>query len=190
MIKARNREHVANTIIQRWVTQFRNDAEADHYAIFRSHLCRLGLPDEPEMLLAGTVDVVIAAVAYANLDNQLIDAFLKLQRYDPAKAAEAKYAFTFDLFSRAFGRVLVPTKAVIPDLADLFEHPWEDYQVCGYSSIRISRTDNKNLSARELARLEKEVTSDLRFDYTEDELDLWFDDQSIKGILLVSVQEK
>ena len=180
---------MSNTDLRRWAVNFRKDAEADEYTLFRNHLHRLGLPDEPQLLLAGTIEVVIASVAYASLDNQSLAAFLKMQMYDPSNAVGARYAFTFDLCGKAFGRVLVPIKAVLPDLADLFDHPWEDYEVCGYSSLLVSRADNKNLGARELARLEKEVTYDLRFDYTEQELELWFDDQSVNGALLVCVQE-
>ena len=180
---------MSNTDLRLWALKFRKDAEADEYTLFRKHLHRLGLPDEPQLLLAGTIDVVIASAAYTSLDNQSLAAFLKIQMYDPSNAVGTKYAFTFDLCGKAFGRILVPIKAVIPDLADLFGHPWDDYEVCGYSSLLISRADHKNLGARELARLEKEVTYDLRFDYTEEELDLWFDDQSVKGVLLVSVQD-
>jgi len=48
---------------------------------------------------------------------------------------------------------------------------------------------NKELSPEELVCLEKEVTDDLRFDYDEDELDLWFDDQSVEGVLRICVQD-
>jgi hypothetical protein len=181
---------MSNANIRRWALKFKKDAKADKFTLFRKHLERLGLPDEPQLLLEGTIDVVIGSAAYASLDSQSLETFLDMQMYDPSTAAGAKYALTFDLYGRAFGRILAPTKAVIPDLADLLDHPWENYAVCGYSSLWVSRIDDKSLSAKELARLEKEVTSDLRFDYTEDDLDLWFDDQSVKGELLVSVQEK
>ena len=180
---------MANANPQRWVAQFERDAEADNYALFRSHLRRLNLPDEPELLMAGTVEVVIAAVAYANLDNKAITAFLKMQQYDPAKAVEAKYTFTFDLFGRAYGRVLIPAKATIPDLADLYGHPWEDYEVCGYQQLFVSRADKRKLGIREKVSLEKAITYDLRFDYCEDELAFWFDDASIDGVLIANVQD-
>jgi len=181
---------MSSATLKRWMLKFRKDAEADNFGLFRAHLHRLGLPDEPELLLAGTIDVVIASAAYASLDKQSFGAFLKLQRYDPSKATDAKYALTFDLCGKAFGRVLVTKQADILDLADLYGHPWEDYKVCGYHSFSITRTDNKKLSSRELTRLEKEVTYDLRFDYTEEELYLWFDDQAIEGVLQVGVQDR
>ena len=83
----------------------------------------------------------------------------------------------------------MPTKAIVPDLADLYGYPWQDYEVCGYRSITISRIDRRNMGRREITRLERDVTYDLRFDYGEEELVLWFDDQSIKGILKVCVQD-
>jgi hypothetical protein len=180
---------MSNSNLKQWVLQFRKDAQADKYVLFRKHLRKLGLPDNPELLLEGTIQVVIACTAYANLDGQSFSAFLDMQRYNPAEAGPVRYAFTFDICGKAFGRVLVNTKSAIPDLADLYGHPWQDYEVCGYRSVFISRTDNKNLGIRELARLEKELTSDLRFDYGEDELDLWFDDRSVKGVLQAVVQD-
>lgn len=175
--------------LKRWVLKFSKDAEANKYVLFREHLRKLGLPDNPELLLEGTIQVVIACAAYASIDGQSFAAFLKMQSYDPAEAADAKYAFTFDLCGKAFARVLVATKGAIPDLADLYNHPWQDYKVCGYHDVFIARIDNKKLGSREVARLEKEVTYDLRFDYSEEDLDLWFDDQSIEGVLKAFVQD-
>ena len=174
--------------LQRWEREFRKAVVADEYTLLREHLCRLELPDKPELLLEGTIQVVIACAAYASIDGQSLAAFLKMQRYDPAEAVDAKYAFTFDICSKAFARVLVATKGAIPDLADLYNHPWQDYKVCGYHSIYISCIDGRKLGTRELARLEKEVTYDLRYDYSEDEVDFWFDDATIEGMLLVTVQ--
>jgi hypothetical protein len=180
---------MSNANLKRWVLKFSEDAEADKYALFREHLRKLGLPDSPELLLEGTIQVVIACAAYASIDKQSFAAFLYMQQYDPAKAVDAKYSFTFDLCGKAFARVLVATKGAIPDLADLYGHPWQDYKVCGYHDVFIARTNNKKLGSRELARLEREVTYDLRFDYCEENLDLWFDDQSIEGVLKVCVQD-
>jgi hypothetical protein len=174
--------------LKRWPLKFKKDAEADNYVLFREHLQKLNLADNPELLLEGTIQVVIACAAYASIDGQPFNAFLKMQRYDPADAVAAKYAFTFDL-KRSFGRVLVASKGAIPDLADLYGHPWQDYKIVGCRSVFVSRTDNRKLGRREVSSLEKQVTYDLRFDYSEDELDLWFDDQSVAGVLQVVVQD-
>lgn len=175
--------------LQRWERDFREAAEADEYAILQDHLCRLELPESPELLLEGTIQIVYACAAYATVDGQSFAAFLKMQTYDTSEAVDAKYAFTFDLCGKAFGRVLVSNKVGVLDLADLYNHPWEDFKVCGYRSIYISRIDGRKLGSKELARLEKEVTDDLRFDYSEDELDFWFDDATIEGMLLITVQD-
>src|SRR5450759_3661203 len=175
--------------LQRWEREFRKAAEADEYTLLREHLCRLELPEDPALLLEGTIQVVIACEAYASIDGQSFAAFLKMQTYDASEAVDAMYGFTFGLCGKAFGRVLVPTKAAIPDLADLFNHPWQDYKVCGYHSVFISRIDGRKLGSRELARLEQEVTYDLRYDYGEDDVDFWFDDATIAGMLLITVQD-
>ena len=180
---------MSNVDLKRWISKFRKDARTDQYTLFRKHLRDLALPDDPELLTEGTIQVVIASAAYASLDGQSFAAFLNMQRYDPAEAIDAKYAFTFDLCGKASARILVPTKAIIPDLADLYGHPWEDYKVCGYHAIYISRIDGKKLVSSELARLEKEVTEDLRYDYSADELNLWFDNESVDGVLKVFVQD-
>lgn len=181
---------MAYSSLKRWMHKFRKDAEADKYALFRDHLRKLGLPDKPELLLEGTIEVITACEAYAGIDGQSFSAFLKMQSYDPADAANAKYAFTLDLCGKAFGRVLLETKGAIPDLADLYNHPWQDYKVCGYHSVYISRLDGRKLGRRELARLEKEMIYDLRYDYSEADVDLWFDDQTIERVLIVGVQDQ
>jgi hypothetical protein len=176
--------------LEHWTREFRKTAKADHYALLRDHLSRLELPECPELLLDGTIQVVHASAAYAKVDGKSFAAFLDMQTYDPREAEGAKYAFTFDLCGKAFGRVMVSDKVGILDLADLYNHPWNDYNVCGYYSIYIARLDGKILDSKDLARLEKEVTDDLLFDYCEDELDLWFDDQSLDGVLKAVVHDR
>jgi hypothetical protein len=65
---------------------------------------------------------------------------------------------------------------------------WE-YEVCGYHEFLISRTDGKELSEEEKTQLEMEVSEDLNFDYSEDELAFWFDDSFVEGCLLVTLQD-
>jgi len=38
-------------------------------------------------------------------------------------------------------------------------------------------------------QIEIEVTEDLRFDYSEDELNFWFNDVAVRGILQVDLQD-
>ena len=175
--------------LKRWVTQFRKDARADQYALLRKHLRRLDLPDQPELFIEDTIQIVIACVAYASMDGQRFTAFLDMQCYNPSEASDAKYMLTFDLCGKGYARILVPPKFTIPDLADLYGHPWEEHRVCGYHSISISRIDRRKMGPRDITRLEQAVTYDLRFDYSEEELELWFDDQSQAGVLKVFVQD-
>jgi len=179
--------------LQRWEREFRRDAEADQLAVFRDHLRRLDLRGEPESLLEGTILVVQACSAYAKLDGDSYAPFLAMQKYNPARSGSARYAFTFDLYyGKAFARVLVPAKGYVdnvgqPDLADLYDHPWSDYELCGFSELWITRTDWAALTSEELVRLEQLVTDDLRFDFTEDEVGFWFDDSRTAGALFVYV---
>lgn len=175
-------------LLTTWQETFRTDAVSDAYEALRAHLRRFDLPDQPEVLLEGTIDVVMMCVGYATLDGQSSLDFIRRQTYDPS-AADATYAVTFDIFGKGFARVLTVASLDGLDFADLYEVPWERYQVVGYSHFWISRTDGADLSAEELLLLERQVTEDLRFDYAEDELDFWFDPDTHEGALLVSVQD-
>ena len=176
-------------ILKQWEREFRKAAKADNLSLFRNHLLKLGLPDEPESLLHGTILMVQACCVYLKLDSHSPAGFLALQKYNPAEVEDARYAFTFDLCGKAFARVLLSAKVGPIDLADLYGHPWWEYEVCGYSSFWVSRTDGGDLSAEELELIQTEVTDDLLFDYSEDELEFWFDDSSVKGVLLVTLQD-
>jgi hypothetical protein len=158
---------------RQWEREFRKAAKADHLSAFREHLRRFDLPDKPELLVNGTVYVVQACIAYATLDQNSFDAFLALQKYDPAEAKGAVYVFTFDLHERAFARILVPADIRTIDLADLYGHPWWAYEVVGYDSFWITRVDERSLAAGEKEKLEKAVLDDLRFDYADEELNVW-----------------
>ncbi len=176
--------------LSQWARAYRKAAKADHYALFRQHLSRLELPDQPELLLEGTINVVVACVAYSSLDGQPFADFLSMQTYDPTESLHAKYFVTFNLCEKAFARILISTlKGSGLDLADIFGHPWDDYRVCGYNRFWVSRNDGRKMSQREMARITKDVTADFRFDYCEEELSIYFDDESIKGVLRVDVQE-
>jgi len=175
---------------QQWRREFRKSARDDRYAVLRDHLHRLCLPDRPERLLEGTILVVQACLAYAGLDGQPAGSLLGMQVYDPGDAADAKYAITFDLHGKAFARLLAAPGLTTLDLADLYGHPWDRYGCCGYGRFWISRTDGSRLTRTQRLRLEQVVTGDLRFDYCDDEIDIWFDDRSAKGSLLVTVQDR
>jgi hypothetical protein len=166
-----------------WVREFRKDAAADKLALFQEHLEKLGLPGKPRDLLKGTILAVCACCAYGSMDGRSFEAFLSMQKYNSDEAPKAKYAYTFRGSNKFMARILTPKKKQFLDLADLYEHPWHEYKICGYSGILISRTDGKNLNAREKANLEEQVTNDLLYDYSEEELGFCFDSSSPKGVL-------
>lgn len=176
--------------ILEWERGFRAAAEADNLGLFRKHLARLHLPDKPELLLDGTVMMMKACCAYAHLDGQSYAPLLELQKYDPCQVEDAYYSLTFDLFGKAYARIVTSTDISIIDLADLFNHPWDEYETAGYYSLWISRTDDEELCPDEVESLQEDVEADLRYDYTEDELDFWFVDSVIDGHLLVMLQDR
>ena len=175
--------------LAKWETSFRADAKADNYKALKAHLRSLDLPDDPSLLLEGTIVFVQMCVAYLTLDNQAFLSFLDQQRYDPAKVVDAPYLVTFDIHSKAYARVILPASLQPVDLADLYGAPWNDYRVVGYCDIWISRNDGAPLSDDEMSAFEEVVDYDLRFDYSEDELSFWFDPDTHEGILKVTVQD-
>ena len=168
-----------------WQRQFRKDAAADKLALFREHLEKLGLPGKPRDLLKGTILAVCACCACESIDGRSFEKFLDMQKYNPKLVPEMKYAYTFRGSKKFVARIMTPKKKNDLDLADLYDHPWHEYQTCGYQGILISRTDGKNLTAREKANLQDQVTCDLRYDFSEKELDFCFDDSSPRGVLHV-----
>lgn len=186
--------------LERWERAFRIAARADDCALFREHLERLSpwehlvrpvRPDEPWLMLDATIRLVWMCSVYAAIDGRTKDfgRFLKMQKYNPAEATDARYVFTFDLCGQAFARVLVDEKVRTLDLADLYGNPWWDLKVVGFHHIWISHPDWSNLTNEERGKIEDEVTSDLRFDYPEDELDFWFDDSLDESYQFVTVQD-
>ncbi|HOS45699.1 MAG TPA: hypothetical protein PLQ69_04395 [Paludibacter sp.] len=172
-------------LFKEWDREFRKDAADDKLALFREHLKKLGLPDRPKDLLKGTILAVCACCAYESMDGRSCEEFLSTQKYNPGRVPEMKYAYTFRGRNKFLARILTPKKNQCLDLADLYDHPWDGYKTYGYEGILISRTDGKNLTAKEKANLEEDVTYDLRYDFPEEELGFCFDDSSPKGALHV-----
>jgi hypothetical protein len=169
-----------NLTLQDWEREFRTPAGADLCGIFRDHLRFLELPGKAISMMEATVLMVHASAACYTSDGRSCDDFLAMQKYDPAQSPDTRYAFTFDLYGRAYARLLVGSEIHAIDLADLCGHPWEPYRTVGYSQIWISHTDRTDLTKEEMAVLDKQVTRDLRYDYAEDELGFWFDDSNAK----------
>ena len=181
-----------------WEQEFRRAARADRCVLLRNQLRALELPEdpEPEPLLEGTIQLVLACCAYSALDGRSFADFLGLQNYYPQErsadpAGGAAYVYTVDLCGKAFARILVPANVRFFDLADLFNHPWQPFKVCGYYRFWISRVDGEELTDEERAALAQEVTDDLYFDYSENELAVWCAERetSPPGTMLVEVQD-
>jgi len=172
-----------------WEQGFRRDAAQDGLALFREHLRRLELPDEPEKLVNGTIMITGVCCAYLSLDGQVLTDFLAAQPYRLRDDSINAYAFTFNLFDQAYARILTPIDYKCLDLADLFEHPHHAYQRCGFTDLYVSRIDGRPLSGKEIEDVEAAITRDLRSDFSEDEVDFWTDPDSIEGVLKVCVYD-
>jgi len=178
--------------INAWEKRFREEAISDDFRVFREHLIRLELPNEPRRMLEGTIKLVKMCASYCELDNQVneFEDFLTIQTYQPLKTVEAKYAYTFDIHGMAYARVYVPSTISPVDLADLYGSPWHEYEVVGFGSLWISRPDWSPLSKDEVLEIEKAVSDDIYFDYSEEELNFWCDSSSDESFVLVSIQDK
>jgi hypothetical protein len=187
---AKDEPDLEYTTYRSWEKRLRAAASSDSYALFRDHMRRLSLPEKPKLMLEGTIRVIQAILAFASLDGRPLGRFLDMQEYNSSEAPDARYALTFDLCGEAFARVLVNSlQESLLDLADLYGYPWDDYKVAGYWCFWISHPDWSRLTSVELKQLESEVTDDLRFDYSEDELDFWFDDSLDASYLFVRLQD-
>jgi len=176
-----------NLILNKWHRDFHSAAKNDQYDIFSEHLRLLELPIKPISMLKATIHMVVAMTAYYQIDGRPSDRFLSMQTYNPAKSPNAPYMISFDLNGHACGRLLADPELNI-DLADLYNHPWHPWRTVGYSRIWISHRDWSDLTKREMKTLEKLVNNDLMFDYSEDEIDFWFNDSNAK-YLYVNAQE-
>ena len=178
------------TELASWEASFRLAAATDVNAGLADHLRRFDLPAKPKLLLEGTIDIVTAAVAFGVLDGQSMAGCLHAQQYDASRAQNVTYALTFDIFGRSFARVLADARLRTVDLADLYGMPWERHKRVGYERFWISRIDGRDMAAAEIEGLEVLVANDLLFDYGEDEIDFWFDRETYKGAVMVSVQDR
>ena len=172
-----------------WANRFQRDAMKDGMALLRRHLQRVGLPDDPQKLIDGTIMYMLGCCAYLKVDGRSIDDFLAMQQYRPDLEADADYLFTFNLLDKTFGRIVTSLQPHYVDLADLFGHPWNDFRMCGYSDFRVARIDGGDISDDEANMLEREILEDLCFDYTEDEIDIQIDNYSIDGVLICYVHD-
>ena len=88
-----------------------------------------------------------------------------------------------------FFRVIATRDIKCLDLANLHDFPWNDFKMCGYYDFRVARLDNKALSDPEIEEIENAITDDIRFDYSEEEVELLFDRDAVPGVLVVYVMD-
>ena len=167
-----------NAAFDAWNDSFRKEAETDGLKSLSTHLDRLGLPDEPDLLLDGTVHFVQLMAGYSTPKNQ----FLENQRYDSVKVTGAPYQVTFSSLGNAYARLNLPASLQPVDLADLYDDG------IGYNEFLISRADREALNSDELAAFEKVIWNDFLHDYGEGELEISFEYDDDAGTLKVSVQ--
>lgn len=172
-----------------WVSHFRAEAQADELQALKSHLHRLELPNNPSLLLEGSIALVRACTVALQLDDQSVNEFLAHQGYDNASTSNFAYHATFSLGGGVYARVNVSASLRTLNLADLFETPWEEHGRVGFTDFWLSRIDGMALSPSEISEFESAIEADLRCDYSEDELTFWFDPDTHDGILKVTVQE-
>ena len=182
--------------LMEWETRFRLEAKADGFAGLERFVERLTDRADGDLLgsgvgeklLEGTVHVVRACCAFWALDGQheIAGGFLGSQIYPKADSNGTGYSLTFGLHSKALARIVVPEGPRLLsdlDLADLYGFPWDEYRCVGFDRLFIARADWGELTSRELEELEAEVTEDIRYDYSEEELQLLFE-PSLEGISL------
>lgn len=169
---------------RKWANRFRCEAVIDSATLLRKHLQRIGLPDEPEKLVEGTILCVNVASAYSANEGRTIKEFLSQQSYSPTLDPDTHYSFTFNLRGHTFARIITPLNDKTLDLADLYGHPWKQFKMCGYSEIRIARLDDTPLSEPEYDQIEKTITDDIFFDFTDDEVYIAFDHEAVRGVLV------
>lgn len=177
-------------ILSAWTDEFKKHADMDDNESLSNHLIRLNLPDDADMLIEGTHRLITACVDHAYINNlsNVSESFVERQTYDATLPPASKYIFTFDgIFTfnqkhpeSIVGRLLVDDLSYI-DLADI----WETV-LMGNGTIFVTRTDGQDLTSDEIKQLENMITEDLREIYLGESPNIWFDDQSITGVLTVN----
>ena len=158
---------------QKWMREFTAAAVKDNYAELLRPIKHLKLECSAKDALASTISLVLAVVVYCEMDGRNCETFLKQQHYQLDANDEIEYCLVFDLTGLTgsyFGRILTDINFTSVDLEDLFNHSWPMSDTAGFTEVYITRLDGKRIGKRELGRLYKQVTSDLYYGYSEDEL--------------------
>ncbi len=171
-------ESTAATYFKSWLDQFINDASYDNQLVLENRLEEfVGVNAEDAHVISATIHLVLSSVSYRLLDGipmESIKNFLGMQAYSESNDLSRRFVFMFNLGRDLWGRIISQLEVPVMDLADLISQPWDYAQTVGYTQMCISRVDMGILSDIEIEDIKAFVTYDIRFDYSEDELDISF----------------
>ncbi len=136
-----------------------------------------------------TIVLVNACCAYLSMEGQSLNDFLALQTYYPVNNESAIYTLTFNLFDKAYARILTSRDFMGIDIADLHDHPWHEFERCGFAEFNVSRIDGNAFPNDEIDHIDKLIEEDLRYDFTEEEVRFYIDPDRIEGALIVCVYD-
>ena len=161
-----------------WADKFQEDAAEDQFQEIINRMDRQDIYALPEDVVSSTIHLVAACAAYLQMDGgstQGLESFLDLQQYHGPGHPGSTYDFTFDFHHTGYAMITVGDDMMGFDLADLYEHPFDFHGVVGYNRLLVSRSDSKPLTDQDLGDIETRVFEDLRYDYCEEDLYIYFE---------------
>jgi len=171
-------ESTAAIYFKSWLDQFINDANSDNQLALEALLEEfVGVDAEDAHVIDATIHLVLYSVSHRLLDGipmESIKTFLGMQAYSESDDLSRRFVFMFNLGRDLWGRIISQLEVPVMDLADLINQPWDDAQTVGYTQMCISRVDRGSLSDIDIEDIKEFVTYDIRFDYSEDDLDISF----------------
>lgn len=176
-------------VFTQWQRQFAADAVADDCVEIQRHIQYLGIKCTRADMLEGTNMLLFAVAVYLQMDGQNFESMIKQQQYRLAGENLPFYCLTFDFGKGHFGRILADENLSGVDFADLFNHPWDEYKTAGFSDVWISRLDGEFIDKDESYGLEKRVTEDMYYDYSDEDLSVVILDSGLDDTLLVRACE-
>lgn len=186
---ASNAELPIATQLRRWRNRFCKAYEQDAGRRFKIELERFGLSGTAQDMVDATVDLVNWCAVMRQVDGQALADLLGRQSYSGRPKAESPFRLIFDLGGGVGAAVVVDKELRAIDLADIYEARWERLKRVGYTGFWVSRTDGNDLEPDEVLSLETAITADLRYDYEEDEVQIFFDPDTWPGCLYCSVDD-
>jgi hypothetical protein len=128
----------------------------------------------------------LACAAFHELDGPKLSDFLARQALNDPTSQETSYRLLFQFHDGQVGVVVTDRRLCLLDLAELYESSLQGTGSIGYMGFWVVRPDGKGLDAGEIQDLEKAITSDIYFDYCDEEVCIDFD-ESWSGALFCSI---